>query len=281
MTTKEKTEETKPLKFEILSPTDENFSNKIKFNFEELKGALSLRLEKYKNLTYTEDQIKLAKKDKASLNAFKNNIETERKRIKREVNRFYEEEFKPQVDEIVALIDKPIKEIDSQIKAYEEDIKNKKITEIEEFFNANNTISALKVEFNSIYKPEWSNLTSSTKKIKEEVLEIIEKIKTDLSVIFDFQSKYEVSLINEYQKAYRLDDVIRLKKSLQEREELIKKCQETDEEKPSEKIVKVSTSETSKPIYYKKSFEVKATKDDLIAIQNLFNSRNIEYRIIG
>lgn len=266
----EKQEESlKPLKFEILAPTNEVYANEIKFNFEELKTGIAQRIEKYKNLTYTEEQFKEAKKDRATLNNLKKDIETERIRIKNMVLNPYEKDFKPQVDEIIALLNEPISSIDTQVKNFEEKQKQVKFAELEKIFNENNNITKIKINFDKISKPEWGNLTNSIKKIKTEILETIEKIKSDLNIISDFQSIHEVALLDKYQETLKLDEVMRLKKSL----EVISSEISSEQTKQPETL-------TQEKKYYIKAFEVKATKEDLIAIQNLLNERNIVFRIL-
>lgn len=59
-----------------------NVPEKIEFNFEELKSEISERLTYYKNLVVTEDKIKEAKSDKATLNKLIKAIDERRKEIK-------------------------------------------------------------------------------------------------------------------------------------------------------------------------------------------------------
>ncbi len=60
---------------EFILKTDLNLLPKsIDFNFEEIKTELTGKLEYYNTLVVTEDAIKDAKKDKASLNSLKSAI---------------------------------------------------------------------------------------------------------------------------------------------------------------------------------------------------------------
>ena len=50
------------MEFKLINPKNENgFIQAIEFNFEELKAELTKGLEKYQNLTFTEETIKDAK----------------------------------------------------------------------------------------------------------------------------------------------------------------------------------------------------------------------------
>ena len=54
----------------------------VKFNYEELKKELTEKVENYKNLVYTEENINMAKKDRANLNKLKKAINDEKIRVK-------------------------------------------------------------------------------------------------------------------------------------------------------------------------------------------------------
>lgn len=82
-------------------------------NLEELRKWLIPKLEFYKSLVVTEDDIKSAKAEKASLNKLKKAIDDKRKEIKKaylEPYQIIEEECR----KLLEMIDEPIKAIDSQ-----------------------------------------------------------------------------------------------------------------------------------------------------------------------
>lgn len=56
------------MEFKILSPQDGNLVQDISWNNEELKAEISEKMEDYKGLVFTEETVKEAKKDRASLN---------------------------------------------------------------------------------------------------------------------------------------------------------------------------------------------------------------------
>jgi len=109
---------------------ERNQVDNIEFNYPELKKELSDSLAKYKGITYDDSAIKLAKKERASLNNLKKAIDEKRKEIKKECLKPYED-FEMKVKEILNMIDKPTLEIDTQIKNYEEKIKLEKKLEVE------------------------------------------------------------------------------------------------------------------------------------------------------
>lgn len=108
------------MELKIYNPHEDGFIKAIEWNYEELKAELSQKLEQYKGLVYTEDQIKEAKADRAKLNALATAIDDKRKQIKKQCLQPYEQ-FEAQIKDLLAVIKEPVALIDSQIKGYEEE----------------------------------------------------------------------------------------------------------------------------------------------------------------
>ena len=87
-------------------------------NFEELKNELTERTEKYKNLVYTDEQISLAKADRASLRKLVDALDSRRKEYKKHCLKPYED-FEKAVKTLTGIINEPIGLIDKQVKAFE------------------------------------------------------------------------------------------------------------------------------------------------------------------
>ena len=98
----------------------------LTFNYEELKQGLTEKVEMYKTLVYSEEQIKEAKADRASLNKLKSALNDERIRLEKEYMKPFND-FKSKVAEIIKIIDEPIAMIDTQVKGYEEKKKAEKL----------------------------------------------------------------------------------------------------------------------------------------------------------
>ena len=90
----------------------------ITFNYEELKQELTEKVSMYETLVYTDEQIKEAKVDKASLNKLKKALNDERIRREKEYMKPFDD-FKAKINEIIDIIDKPVALIDKQVKEYE------------------------------------------------------------------------------------------------------------------------------------------------------------------
>lgn len=166
----------------INQPDDGKFLQKIGWNKSEIMDAVASITKQYEGLTYTDEQMAIAKKDRATLNSLKNAISNRRIEVKKALMAPYDA-FEAEVKEVVALIDKPIAMIDRQTKAYEDKLKEDKKNELIEFFKENVGELDGMLTFDMIFNPKWLNKTTSIKSCKEEITAAIKKIGTDLRTI--------------------------------------------------------------------------------------------------
>lgn len=100
------------------------------FNFDELKGQLSERLENYKGLVVTEDNERKVTKDKAELNKLVKAIDDYRKNQKKEMSAPITE-FENKCKELTSLVTNVVTPIAAQLKAFEDARKEEKRTEVQ------------------------------------------------------------------------------------------------------------------------------------------------------
>ena len=152
----------------------------IGFNYDELKEELQEKLRQYETVVYTEDQIRIAKADRAALVKLIKALNDER--IKHE--KAYMQPFKvfrERVDEIIKMIEKPVKLIDEQLSEYEEKRKEEKKSEITKLFASLNPFSWL--ELSQIFDKRWLNATFKLADVKDAMQERFERISSDLMAI--------------------------------------------------------------------------------------------------
>lgn len=179
------------MELKIMSPQEGGFVKEIRWNHEELKAEIATKMQDYKTLVFTEENIADAKKDRAALRKLRDAFDTERKRIKKLCMEPYDK-FEKQVKEVMALIDEPIQLIDSQIKEVEEQRRVEKKGEILELYRENiGTLQGM-LPFEKVFKPEYLNVGKSMKSIREEILNMIQSVNTDLDTIESLESKYEL-----------------------------------------------------------------------------------------
>lgn len=154
----------------------------IKFNYEDLKANLTASLEKYKNLVYTDDNIKEAKADRALLNKVSTAINDEKKRIKNKLLEPYMD-FEEKCKELMAMVSEVSEGIDSQVKAFEQKTKNEKLQEIMAYWIENVGEFNDLIDFDLIFEERWLNSSYSMKKVQTDINHIFEKTKMDLATL--------------------------------------------------------------------------------------------------
>lgn len=214
----------------INQPDNGVFLEKIGWNKEQITSAVENIISQYTGLTYTEEQIKEAKKDRAILNAMKTDISNRRIQVKKELMAPYNV-FEAEVKEVVAMIEKPIEMIDKQLVEYEEKQKEEKKNELESFFNEN--IGGLEgvLTFDIIFNTKWLNKTSSMKSCKDEISKEIETANNDLM--------YIDSNIPEKYAAYARDFYLRKNRNLSTVLREVARMEEIDRKAEEEKVAKL------------------------------------------
>lgn len=290
------------MELRILSPQESGFVKEIQWNNEELKAEISKKMQEYKTLVFTEEEIKDAKKDRANLNKLKNAFDDERKRIKKLCMDPYNR-FESQVKEITSLIEEPIRLIDSQIKEVEQQKKEQKRKEVEELFGSIGF--QLFVTLDKIWDEKWLNATVSLSKIEEQMKSRMYQIGEDVATIqrlpeFSFEAmevyKSTLNLSLAIQEGQRLSDIQKRKK---EHEEALARKKAEEEarmandipENPSETVYTppvpdTNTIECGDESHLQESspeeliqldFRVWGTKEQLMALRNYMKENRLKF----
>lgn len=269
----------------------------IDFNFEELKVEISNRCEYYNNLVVTEDGIKEAKSDKAKLNKLIKAIEDKRKEVKAECLKPYTD-FEVRCKEIVKLIAQPVNAIDSQIKAYDDKRIEEKRKTITEAFNDICDVDYISLD--DVLNPKWKNATMKTETIISEISEKIVAIKSDIQTLeMSFgEEPFFMAVKQSYCKSFDLSATLRYANELKELEEQRRQQIATEEERKKQEQTPIKqeteiNQEQINPVaqdtvahqqvqsesvkYYKGRFEVKGTREQIIALRNFMTENQIEF----
>lgn len=190
----------------------------LTFNFDELKTELQAKAKEYEVMTYTEEQLTEAKKDRASLNKLKKALNDERIRREKEYMQPFNE-FKSKINEIIAIIDKPVAMIDAQVKNYEEKKKEEKQEAINALFAAKEFPEWASI--GQIQDKSWLNATTSMKQIDDNMTGWKNRIETEQKTIeslpeFAFEAmeiyKTTLDMAKAIAEGQRLADIQRRKK---------------------------------------------------------------------
>ena len=289
------------MELKIYNPTEDGFVKAIEWNHEEIKAMVSEKVSYYKGLVYTEDEIKSAKTDRATLNKFVAALESKRKEIKKQCLAPYED-FEKKMKEIVAIVNEPINLIDSQVKAYEEKQKQEKLEAIKAYWHE--VLQADKVPeaitFNQIFNEKWLNASVSMKSIQEEINSRLEQIANDLITLqnlpeFGFEAvevyKTTLDLNKALNEGRRLSEI--QKRKAEHEAEQARLAAEAEAKKQEEEFAKnmnppveevAATEEVvvppATPAKQWVSFKAHLTVDQARELKQFFDDRCIEFEAI-
>lgn len=261
----------------------------INFNFDELKKEITSKAVLYKNMIYTDETIKEAKADKASLNKFITALENKRKEVKKECLAPYEA-FEKQIKELVAIIDEPVKLIGLQVAEYEEKEKVAKREKILELFEQSGFQTFVKLE--QIFDTKWLNKSVSLKSIEDELTNTAYKIGHDITAInalpeFSFEAmehyKKTLDLSGAIAEGQRLADIQKRKIEHEAKMKELEAAQAAkDEVKPAELTEEVEPEIVNEPEPVPEElprhwikFVALLSKEDAFALKAFCDSRNI------
>lgn len=170
----------------VSAPDMNNFIERINWNKEELKEAVSSVVAEVKGGIYSDDQIKLAKDHRAKLNSLKKNLNDRRIEVAKTFKAPLEL-FESEVKEVIAIIDPVVCEIDNQVKSFEDKQKAEKKAAIEAYWSEK--VAAIESEdknlldLRRIFDLKWLNATTSMKKCKDSIDEFLARFTTDIETI--------------------------------------------------------------------------------------------------
>lgn len=230
------------MELKIYNPSEENgFLKAIEWNYEELKTELSQKLEDYKGLVYTEEQMKEAKADRAKLNALATAIDSKRKEIKKQCLQPYEA-FETQIKDLLALIKEPVALIDTQIKDFEEEKKKKKLEEVKELFEKLKTEAGEELKFISfeqVFEDKFLNASTSLKQVETVINNIFNSVKCNLKTIAELKD-YTFKATEVYKETLNLNTALEKAKYMVDMAEKKKAEEEKREQEKSEEVKEVA-----------------------------------------
>lgn len=261
-----------------------NFPEVIEFNFSEIKAEVAERVKHYSSLVYTEEQVKLAKADRAKLRKFVEALEAKRKEIKKKCLAPYEA-FEKQMKEIVAIVNEPIALIDGQCQEFEDKRKAEKKEAIMAYwFTAleENKIPA-GITFEHLFDEKWLNASVKMTAVCKEFNAKLEQIEKDLATLQEMP-EFGFEAAEVYKATLDLNKAIAEGKRLAEIQK--RKAEAAAEAERMEKAAIKPTSNTAIPngsVEPEKawvSFQALLSVEDAAELKAFFNSRGIEYKTI-
>lgn len=211
---------------------------KLTSNAKEYKAAIEKELETFSIEKYLNNPD-AAKSDKAYLNKLKEEVADKRKKATALWNSplaEFENEMKT--------LEKTINEASNQLKQIVDQAaqkeKDDKRAEIEEIWN---TINYDVVSLDKVFNPKWLNKTCKIKEITEELVAIVDKIKTELQTLNSMDDEDKTILQSFYLDCLDLNATLQKGNQLKANRAALKAAEEKKlaeeqrkEEKNNEKV---------------------------------------------
>lgn len=279
------------MELKIYNPSEDGFIKEIKWNYDEIKAEVSAKMEHYKSLVYTDEQIQVAKADRATLNKFITALENKRKEIKKQCLAPYEA-FERDLKEIIAIVGEPVKLIDSQVKTFEDQKKEAKLENILLVWNGIENKPEW-LEIKQIFNEKWLNASVKISAVEKEINAKLEQIAKDLETLrnlpdFSFEAieeyKHSLDVNKAISEGIRLADIQKRKAEQEQAEKEETEIVTT----PDGSIASfttygapdISADIPTAPMKQYVEFGVWLTVEEAKALKQFFNTNGIEYKKI-
>lgn len=154
----------------------------VEWNYQEMRAELEKKLAAYKGAVYTAAQMPQAKKDRATLNKVRDQLDTARKELRAYFLAPYNE-FEAQMKELLGLVAEAVEGIDAQVKAVEQKEKDEKQEVIRDIYVAWGKELCELVSLEKIQNPRWLNKTYTLAAIEDDVKTQFAKVRSALHSI--------------------------------------------------------------------------------------------------
>lgn len=291
------------MELKIYNPQDDGFLQKIDWNFEDLKAEISAAAQEYETSVYTDDTIKSAKADRAKLNKFVDALNAKRTDIRKQLLK-PDEQFGREVKELTGIVQKAIDNIDGQIKDYERRQREEKTQKIRDFYEENIHDLAEYLPFEKVMRPEYANVSTSMKSIKESISTLIQKVGEGLAIINETDSKFVGDMKRVFLQTYdigaalaernRLETEERNREMYMEEQRRRKAERDAREQAEAQRIMQagakaeaapeatepqVNAQPAEEPVYEMR-FCVHGTRDQILKLRDFMKANNISFERI-
>ena len=254
----------------------------IQFNYDELKNALTEKCHEYEVMVYTDDQIKIAKSDRANLNKLKKALNEERLRREREYMAPFTE-FKDKINEIISIIDKPASLIDARVKEFEQKKKEEKKEIIAAEFEKIGFPEYITLE--KIWDESWLNSSCSIARVREDFKSVAYRDGKNMEMLNDLP-EYSFEAIEFYKQTLdvtqaleKANEFIRIAKAKKAAEEETKKQEEVPFSAMPEPVEEVEVVPVDEPRVWV-SFKAYLSVSEARELNSFFNYNKIKFEPI-
>lgn len=242
--------------------------------------ALSLK-EYYSTLVFSEEQLKDAKEERASINKVVKKIADYRKNIVAEFKKPIET-FEITAKEAEKILKETADFVDVQVKNFENKEKEEKLESIREIFNqlAEELKEILTLE--KIFDMKWLNKTVKLPTIEEEIKDKLDGIRQGLKAIEELHSEFELEVKNTFiEEHFDLSRAIFKNTQLTEQKKALAKVEEKKEEIVQEKVETMLKDEVKEDVsdpMMTYTLKITAPLSKQKALKQFLDLNNMEYK---
>ena len=269
----------------------------LNWNFEELNAQLDAQLEKYRGLTFTDDQMPEAKKTRATLNRVAKEINDRKIAVKKEFCEPYER-FEDQAKILIGKIKDVSGAIDQQVKDYETAKKDAKRKQISDWWKLNGDAN---VPIEKVFDERWLNTTCSEARWKSELEETKTRIRNQIYTITmmaeDVGPEKLDFLLAEYMKKLSLEDAVSawkiheeaVKRAAQEKERIERERLQREAER-AEIVTETQPQATAEPepqlsredYLYSPTYKmIDLTLEQAKELIRFFNDNHLQFEVLA
>lgn len=240
----------------------------------------------YESLVINEDDVKDMKSEMAALNKTKDVVKKYRIDIVKEFNKPLDE-FVAKAKETEKLLSEAYDSLKSQVKVFEDARLEERKQEVIEYFNE--YAKSLDIDFVPFESSGLSvGLSGSMKSYKEACQNFLDRIDSDLKLIYSQDEDIINEVLVEYKKSLNVGNAIITVKERKRALELEKERQEAlnalkaKEEEVIKKVEEVTApKEVVEPKKYTARFKVTTTLDQLKDLKKYMDLKGINYESIS
>lgn len=248
----------------------------------QIRSIVKEKMKVYECITYTEDDIKEAKADRAMINKSSKALNDTRIELEKIYMQPFNK-FKDVVKDTCDMLDLTSNSIDLQIKKFEQQEKDAKMNQIRDYFEEHNEYL---INFDRCFKSNWLNKNKGIAIVWAEINELFDIVASDfeklkehfegepcyMAIIDRYQEtldynntyQYGVSLVNKELDAATAQNMPQITNTPHQQQQ----PQKTDRNKPQDEQVFV------------RGFKVKVTREQAFALADFMNANNIDFESI-
>lgn len=248
----------------------------------QIRSIVKEKMKVYECITYTEDDIKEAKADRAMINKSSKALNDTRIELEKIYMQPFNK-FKDVVKDTCDMLDLTSNSIDLQIKKFEQEEKDVKMKQIREYFDENNEYL---VNFDRCFKSNWLNKNKGIAVVKAEINEVFELVEADFDKLKEhfYSEPCYTAIIDRYQNTLDYNNAyhygVSLVNKALEAATAQNSPQPTDTPNQIQQPPKQPENNTQGEQVYIRAFKVKVTREQAFALADFMKENNIEFESI-